>query len=484
MIYLLLILFPVTMALSSFVLRRRTGLAIFIALGTVLTMLLIATRIPLDNPTILLGVPLTLSPLNRTFMLLFLAIGGFTFVAAWHLPHGENFVPITLLILAQVCAVLLLQNPFILALLLVATSLTAVLAIVDLPAGASSLVGTRAIATALKYLVLMVVAGMLMYIGFVLNDIYRPGELPDRISPARFILALLAVSFALRLALIPFHTWLTDLVDYAEPLVSTLIITLLNTTSLLALILVFQSFPTLLLESEGALGVVRLGAIMSVLLGGWLAVGPTTLRRTLAYLILYNGGMVFYGLASLTTLGLAGAIFGALNQTLAVTLLFVSLALLERPDGRPPGVLRRDLLRRWPVAGAGLLAGGLALVGLPPLNGAMSHLLIYQAAAERGWIELLPLLAGTLLAGLGLARVAAARLLGPGEEAATAAEPLMLGETELDRPARRRLEPEPRSTAVLTMLLLGICLAIGLYPQPILATIDEAIRGLAFIRAL
>jgi formate hydrogenlyase subunit 3/multisubunit Na+/H+ antiporter MnhD subunit len=194
--------------------------------------------------------------------------------------------------------------------------------------------------------------------------------------------------------------------------------------------------------------------------------------------------MVFYGLASLTTLGLAGAIFGALNQTLAVTLLFVSLALLERPDGRPPGVLRRDLLRRWPVAGAGLLAGGLALVGLPPLNGAMSHLLIYQAAAERGWIELLPLLAGTLLAGLGLARVAAARLLGPGEEAATAAEPLMLGETELDRPARRRLEPEPRSTAVLTMLLLGICLAIGLYPQPILATIDEAIRGLAFIRAL
>lgn len=483
MLYLLLIFFPITMAASTFVLRRRSGLAILAALGTVLAQLLIATQIPLDDPTRFLGVTLTLSALNRVFLLVFLAMGGFAIAAAWHLPHGENFVPIALLTLAQVCAVLLLQDPFITTLLLALTGLTAVLAIVDLPVGASALVGTRAIAAALKYLVLMVVAAVLMYIAFVLTDIFRPGELPDRISPARFILALLAVSFALRLALIPFHTWLTDLVDYAEPLVAALIITLLNTTSLLVLILVFQSFPMLLFESAEALGVMRLGALVSALVAGALALAPTSLRRTLAYLVLYNCGMVFYGLASLSPVGLAGAIFGALNQTLAVMLLFISLGLIERPDGRTPGVVRRDLLRRWPVAGVGLLASGLALLGLPPLNGALSHMLIYQAAAEHGWMELLPLLLGTLLAGLGLARAAAERLLGPSEEMVVA-EPLLLGETELDRPAVRRLAPEPRSTAALTVLLLLICLGIGLYPQPILATIDEAIRGLAFIRAL
>ncbi len=483
MAYLLLIFFPVTMAASTFVLRRQTELVIFAALGTVLAQLLIATQIPVDDPTRFLGVTLTLSPLNRVFMLLFLTIGGFAIVGAWHLPHGENFIPIALLILSQVCAVLLLQDPFITTLLLAATGLTAVLAIVDLPAGASNLVGTQAIAAALKYLVLMSVAAVLMYIAFVLTDIYRPGELPGRISPARFILALLAVGFALRLALIPFHTWLTHLVDYAEPLVAALIITLLNTSSLLVLILVFQSYPTLLLESEGAHGVMRLGAVVSALTGGLLAVGPATLRRTLAYLILYDCGMVFYGLASVSSIGLAGAIFGALNQTLAVTLLFVSLGLLERPDGRPPGVTRRDLLRRWPVAGAGFLAGGLGLIGLPPLNGAMSQILIYQAAAQRGWIELLPLVLATLLAGLGLARVAAERLLGPSEVEGEE-EPPLLGEIDLDRPAPRRLAPEPRSTAVLTLVLLLLCLGIGLYPQPLLATIDEAIRGLAFLRAL
>jgi len=483
MIYLLLIFFPVTMAASTFVLRRQTELVIFAALGTVLAQLLIATQIPVDDPTRFLGVTLTLSPLNRVFMLLFLAIGGFAMIGAWHLPHGENFIPIALLILSQVCAVLLLQDPFITTLLLAATGLTAVLAIVDLPAGASNLVGTQAIAAALKYLVLMSVAAVLMYIAFVLTDIYRPGELPGRISPARFILALLVVGFALRLALIPFHTWLTHLVDYAQPLVAALIITLLNTTSLLVLILVFQSYPNLLLESEGAHGVMRLGAIVSALAGGLLAVGPATLRRTLAYLILYDCGMVFYGLASVSSIGLAGAIFGALNQTLAVTLLFVSLGLLERPDGRAPGVVRRDLLRRWPVAGAGFLVGGLGLIGLPPLNGAMSQILIYQAAAQRGWGELAPLVLATLLAGVGLARVAAERLLGPSEVEGEA-EPPLLGEIDLDRPAPRRLEPEPRSTAALTLVLLVMCLGIGLYPQALLATIDEAIRGLAFLRAL
>jgi formate hydrogenlyase subunit 3/multisubunit Na+/H+ antiporter MnhD subunit len=483
MIYLLLIFFPVTMAASTFVLRRQTELVIFAALGTVLAQLLIATQIPVDDPTRFLGVTLTLSPLNRVFMLLFLAIGGFAMIGAWHLPHGENFIPIALLILSQVCAVLLLQDPFITTLLLAATGLTSVLAIVDLPAGASNLVGTQAIAAALKYLVLMSVAAVLMYIAFVLTDIYRPGELPGRISPARFILALLVVGFALRLALIPFHTWLTHLVDYAQPLVAALIITLLNTTSLLVLILVFQSYPNLLLESEGAHGVMRLGAIVSALAGGLLAVGPATLRRTLAYLILYDCGMVFYGLASVSSIGLAGAIFGALNQTLAVTLLFVSLGLLERPDGRAPGVVRRDLLRRWPVAGAGFLVGGLGLIGLPPLNGAMSQILIYQAAAQRGWGELAPLVLATLLAGVGLARVAAERLLGPSEVEGEA-EPPLLGEIDLDRPAPRRLDPEPRSTAALTLVLLVLCLGIGLYPQALLATIDEAIRGLAFLRAL
>jgi formate hydrogenlyase subunit 3/multisubunit Na+/H+ antiporter MnhD subunit len=84
---------------------------------------------------------------------------------------------------------------------------------------------------------------------------------------------------------------------------------------------------------------------------------------------------------------------------------------------------------------------------------------------------------------LGLLRLARERLLGSAEDV-TDESPLLLGGTDLDRPADRRLEPEPRGMAVLTVVLMALCLGIGLYPQPLLATINEAIRGLTFIQPL
>jgi formate hydrogenlyase subunit 3/multisubunit Na+/H+ antiporter MnhD subunit len=285
--------------------------------------------------------------------------------------------------------------------------------------------------------------------------------------------------------LIPFHSWLPDMVEDAAPLVSGLIVAIINTTSLLVLVLSFQRFPVLLVENSAGLFLLRIGALLTVILAGLLALAQTNMRRTLAYLLIYSSGMVFYGLVSTSALGLTGAMFEAFNQVLAVMLIFVSLGLVERPDGRPsvPGFERRDLLRRWPVGGLGFLGGGLVLLGMPPFSGFTSKLLLYQAAAEQSRIELLLLLISTILAGLALLRLARDRFLGPGEEAPAQAPPL-LGETELDRPAVRRLEPEPVSTALLTLLLLLTCLGIGLYPQPLLDLIGEVVRGLTFVRVL
>ncbi|MFP4438586.1 MAG: proton-conducting transporter membrane subunit [Chloroflexaceae bacterium] len=483
MTYLLVILFPVSMAASCFVLRKYTQFVIIAAVAVLATQAALIAQLPLNQPARLLGVTLTLDALTQLFILVFLGLSALAFIAALQLPHGENFVAVGLLIMALVCTILLLQDPFIVSLLLVGAGMAAVLAIVDLPTGAGMLVGTRVLATALKYLVLMVLAGVLMYLAFVLADIYRPGELPGRIPLARFILALLAAGFALRMALIPFHTWLPDMVEDAAPLVSALVIAVINITSLLVLVLSFQRFPILLVENPFGLILLRIGGIITAITGALLALNQPGMRRTLAYLLIYDTGMVFYGLASASTVGLTGALFEALNLALVAVLLFISLALLERPDGRTPGVVRRDLLRRWPVAGLGFLGGGLALLGLPPFSGFTSKMLLYQASAQHNRVELVALLLATGLASLALLRLARDRLLGPGDELPVA-EPLMLGETELDRPFARRLEPEPRSTALLTLLLLVICLGIGLYPQPLLATIEEVIRGLTFIRAI
>lgn len=471
------------MAASCFILRKHTGFVIAMAVSVVLTQAVLVSRLPIDEPTRLLGVTLTLNALTQMFMFVFLGISAVAFVATWHLPHGENFVPVGLLILSLVCTILLLQDPFIVSLLLVGAGIAAILAIVDLPTGSGVLVGTRVLATALKYLVLMVLAGVLMYFGFVLADIYRPGELPGRIPLARFILALLAAGFSLRLALIPFHTWLPDVIEDAAPMVSALIVAVINITSLLVLVLSFQRFPVLLVENPTGLVVLRIGGMITCVFGAFIALSQTNMRRTVAYLLIYDSGMIFYGLASVSALGLTGAIFEALNLALAVMLIFVSVGLLERPDGRTPGIIRQDLLRRWPIAGLGLLGGCLTLLGVPPFCGFASKLLIYRASTQHHWLEPILLLLSTVVAVLALMRLARDRLLGP-SDVVPMAEPVMLGEIDLDRPAERRLEGEPPGTAILALLLLVACLGIGLYPQPLLDTIGEVIRGLTFIRAL
>lgn len=480
MLYLLLVLFPISMAASCFALRKRTGLVVIAAVFAVVAEMALVLQIPLDEPVRLLGITLSLDVLTRLFMLVFLAIGAIAFLVSWHLPHGENFVPVSLLILMMAVTILLLQDPFLISLLLIWAGIVAVLAVVDLPARAGVLVNTRVLAASLKYLILMVIAGVLIYLGFVLAEVYRPGEVPGRLPLVRFILALLVAGFALRLALIPFHTWLPDLVEIASPLVSVLVVAIINTTSFIVLVLSFQRLPVLLADNPSGPVLLRIGGILTCVLAGLMSLGAGGMRRTLGYLLIYNSGMMFYGLAAVSVVGLTGALFETLNQTLTVVLIFVSLGMLEQPDGRTPGVQRGDLLRRWPVAGIGFLGGGLALLGLPPFSGFASKQFLYRAALQYGWAEFALLLLATMFAGLALVRIAYTRLLGPREEVSLPA-PEMHGETELDRPAERQLKPEPRLPAVLAMLLLLISLVVGLYPQPLIVLINEVIRGLTFV---
>jgi formate hydrogenlyase subunit 3/multisubunit Na+/H+ antiporter MnhD subunit len=498
MTYLLLIFFPTVMAASCFVLRKQTRLVILAAVATMLVQIALVLSLPLDQPVLLLGLNLALNPLSRLVLLMCLLAGALMFLATWNVPHGEQFVPITLMILGLIGTTLLLlqkqpvkpplfQEHYTASLLLGSTGLLAVLAIVDLPTGSSALVQRTTLATALKYLVLMLIAGVIVYMAFVLFSIYQPGVAPGRPSPAHLILGLIVVGFGLRLALVPFHSWLPDLAEDAAPMTTVLIVAVVHAVTLLFLLTSVQFFfyPDVIGGAENARGTLLLLAfsVATALLGGLLALAQASMRRTAGYLIVYNAGMILFGLATLDSIGVAGALFEMLNQMIIALLLFLSIGLLERPDGRPQNVVRRDLLWRWPIAGTGLLCGGLALLGLPPFNGFVGKLLLYQAAARRGGPYLALLLLATALALLALLRLARERLLGPAEDVADIS-PLLLGGTDLDRPPERRLEPEPRSMALLTLVLLAICLGIGLYPQPLLATINEAVRELTFIQPL
>src|ERR1044072_6480357 len=99
MTYLLFIFFPVIMSASCFVLRKQTRLVILGAVATMLVQIALVASLQLYQPWLMLGLNLALDSLSRPFLLTFLVAGALMFLSTWDVPHGEQFVPITLMIL-------------------------------------------------------------------------------------------------------------------------------------------------------------------------------------------------------------------------------------------------------------------------------------------------------------------------------------------------------------------------------------------------
>ncbi|MBA3468796.1 MAG: hypothetical protein H0T53_04040 [Herpetosiphonaceae bacterium] len=484
MIYLLMLMLPVVMAGVCFALRQQQTFALVLAIMTTLLIGWMAWSLQIDRPVSLLGVSITVRAINRLFLMAFALGLGATLVAATRVAHGENFVVIGLLMMGLLNASLLIdvQAPFLITLLLLATGLAIVLALVDLPLGTPALLRGRTIGTGLKYLVLMLLAGILLALCFVFADLESTPDRPLSRSFARPLLALLIVGIGLRLAAIPFHSWLPDLLEDAPPLVGVLI-TAVNIAALLFLVSAFQFLlaPGLLSVDIVSLRLLRIFALVSAVGGALLAINERrSLRRFLGMLLISDFGMMLFGVVS-STAGLTGALFQAFNQMLIGVVLWIAVALLERPE--PTRAASGDgWLRRRPWASGIFIGGVLALLGVPPFNGFASRMLIYQGAAEIGRPYLIALLVATALGAYAFALVLRDHFLGRAPESVPEADITDFRGLGLPPPPPQRAEPfGPTGLAV---ALLGLCIVIGVYPPLVLGPIVDAVRGLTFVQFL
>ena len=481
MLYLLIIFFPFAVAAGMFLLRSQPGPSITGAIVCVLTEAILVLQMPVDAPVRLLGLTLTIDPLGQLVLLTILGIALFAYTVTFFITHGEHFIPVSLLLLGFTSTtVLLLQEPFVAALLMVSSGLVAILAIVDLPIGSTVLVERSPLITALHYLVLVLLSGFAMYMAFVLLTIYWPTEANGQTSPSNLIIALLIVGFGMRFAIFPFHSWLIEVAEFSAPMVTVFIITALNSTGLLFLISTFQFCPIIVTENERGMHVLMALGGVTMIVSALFGLATPHLRRTPTYLIVGNSGFMLVGVASASSSGLAGSILELFNHMIAVMVIYVSIALLERPDGRPVVTIRRDLLWRWPLAGSGFIGGCLLLLGAPPFSSFTSKVLVYDAAARTGAGYVVLLGIGTLLMLAAIARLLYERLLGAAEELPTEEMPILMATSEIATSDRRQLL-EPVGLTIVMFVLLGISAVVGIYPQLLLTTIESVIRGLTFV---
>ena len=194
--------------------------------------------------------------------------------------------------------------------------------------------------------------------------------------------AFFLMGFGLKAALIPFHAWLPDAHPSAPaPISAVLSGLLIKVSGVYAMTRIFLNVFGLTPALSTVL--MSLGAL-SMVVAAFLALGQKDMKRMLAYSSISQVGYVVLGIGIGTPLGIAGGLFHLFNHALAKGLLFLTSGSVQQATGTRNLDEMGGLAKRMPITAATNLIGALSIVGIPPLNGFWSKLIIIIALIQSG----------------------------------------------------------------------------------------------------
>lgn len=313
--------------------------------------------------------------------------------------------------------------------------------------------GAREMEASFKYMVLSTIASLmfLLGIGLIYNftgtlnmahiaEVTGAGE-----GLLDFALILLMIGLGLVSAIVPLHAWLPD----AHPAAPTPISALLSgVTVKVGLYGMLRIVYTMFGFQRVPIGSILLVlGLATIIIGAGFALVQTDIKRMLAYSTISQVGYIALALGIGTQSGVEGAVFHILNHALMKSLLFLTVGCVIYKIGTRDMSKMGGLLKQMPLEAAAFLVGGLAIAGVPPLNGFFSKLLIYLACLEAGY--LVPLAIAISVSLLTLAYYLRAFWM------------IFLGKNSLNL----KNERVPLSMLIPVLVLAFACLVIGIVPE-------------------
>ncbi len=322
---------------------------------------------------------------------------------------------------------------------------------------------------AIKYLLISAMGSLFLLLGIgaiyatfgtlTLADIARLLESGQRPLMAQAAAVVLMCAFLLKSAVFPFHFWQPDFHTAAPTPVHAVLSSVVVKVGVYGLI----RLTMLLFINEAPLvrTLLLVLGIIGVFFGGLAALRTYDAKRMLAYSTFGQIGFILIGIGWGTPLALIGAIVYAFNHSfIKSSLLMITGAIASRMPNKSAKLAD--------ITGAGrslgtisvlYLIGGLALTGIPPLNGFISKLTIVQGGIQaQSWLV------------LGLAVSAGLITL------------LYMTRTwqhifQKSPDATLKLKPVGDSI-VAPALLIGLCVLLGLYAVPLIDAATLAVTRL------
>jgi multicomponent Na+:H+ antiporter subunit D len=276
---------------------------------------------------------------------------------------------------------------------------------------------------------------------------------------------LLAISFALLLGVVPFHTWVPAMTRDGEPLASAFVLTVANGTVWFLLLDFLETYPWLS-DHPSFSSVLLAAGLAMVALGGLIAAAQHQIGSIVGYAALVDSGAALIALSLSSQLGLTLVFMSLLLRPFGIILMGAGLSgLRERGEDNLEAL--RGVGWQAPWSTAALVVGALSIAGFPVSAGFVWRWSLYRALAPSSSLSGAMLL---ILAGGGI-MVGLVRTLS----------------TLLARPNPETGAPDSvsiRSEGWLNTLVIGLailsCVIIGLFPQLISPVASGLVQSYTF----
>jgi NADH-quinone oxidoreductase subunit M len=292
------------------------------------------------------------------------------------------------------------------------------------------------------------------------------------IGPVMMLLAIAVLAgFAVKVPLIPFHTWLPNAYAEAPSPVTMLLTGGMSKMGVYGLLRI--ALPIFGLQIARMRTPLLVLAVATVVLGAWAAAAQKDLKRVFAYSSVNHLGYCLLGIFALAlpasgtaaadhfahqAAALNGVILQMFNHGVTAAALFWFLAIIQMRTGGLRGIEDFGGLRKPAPIFAGLMGIALfASLGLPGLNGFVGEFLIFRGVFPLSWI-------GATVSVLGLLITAAVIL--------TVIQKVFSGPV----PERWAAFPDLHASEWLALApVIGIMFLLGLVPQLVLNAVNPTV---------